>query len=870
MELPDISEILLRGGTEPNEQIRRQAEAMINEMLASNLPLALLTLTNEISSEQKNEHSRRIAGSVFKNALSARNPAERRAKEQAWLSIDANLRNEMKSRLFVTLASPNLNAAESAANVISRIAQIELPHQQWNDLAKGLLENVGNPNSPPHHKIASLKTLGYICEDIQPEALRDNSDAILTAVIQGIRRETQNVDIIVAAGDAFYNCLKFIERNFDVPNERDIIMKVLIDSASIPHPQIQTTLLMCLVEIAHLYYKYLAPFMEPLFSLTLAGIREGSASPEVASLSIEFWSTICSEEEDLSDDVDNLKLINKALEYLVPPLIECLAKRDEDDDDDDSLNIAIAASNCLESICNVVGDQILPLVTPFIRENIRKPDWKSRDAATLLFANILGGTEKASLEPYIEDLLPLFFEFLKSDSTHLKNTSCWTIGNICRYFPEVPIKYLDIFLQTLGPILNNDAPDISNHCCFAIHNIAQAFSDKAEDPTSGLTQYYKDLITALVGVAYRKDGAEIGLRSSAFIAISAVIENGAKDTIPVDLEAITFFLERLEETLGFNVERIEDRESQIELHDHICVVLSEITKKVGKAIWPFHAKMLQLLLATLEYHAKYNSASSIVQDDVLVLLGTIASVIEEEFAKYLPPFWPFINQAFKRTQEASLIRHCIGFITDISGALKKHLTPFCGGIMETLLFCLKDDLLDANVKPLIITCFGDIANAIGGDFAMYLGEVSVVLAAAANTRRNEQNCDEEYEEFLGNLRLSILDAYTGIIQGLKQDRKEGLFLEAMGKSFNLFEFIDVLASEIKNKTDIESKREDLLKGMVGVIGDFAEIGGPEVAMRLNRQSVQYLLNLAKESEDDFVQQTAQWALEKVSFLFSNR
>ncbi len=137
---------------------------------------------------------------------------------------------------------------------------------------------------PPTHKIAALKTLGFICEDIRPEALEKSSDSILSAVIQGIRRETQNVEMIVAAGDALFNCLKFIEKNFNNPEEvcsiplqffflclskkltlflqQAVIMNVLIDSASIPHEQIQTTLLMCLVKIAHLYYHTLEPYME--------------------------------------------------------------------------------------------------------------------------------------------------------------------------------------------------------------------------------------------------------------------------------------------------------------------------------------------------------------------------------------------------------------------------------------------------------------------------------------------------------------------------------------------------------------------------------------------------------------------------------
>ena len=105
-EIPDISEVLLRGGTEADPKIRQQAEAQINSMLESNFPLALATLTNEISVEEKNIISRRIAGAVMRNSLSAKAPSERARKEKAWMEIDQGMRAEVKNRLVRTLGSP--------------------------------------------------------------------------------------------------------------------------------------------------------------------------------------------------------------------------------------------------------------------------------------------------------------------------------------------------------------------------------------------------------------------------------------------------------------------------------------------------------------------------------------------------------------------------------------------------------------------------------------------------------------------------------------------------------------------------------------------------------------------------------------------
>ena len=50
---------------------------------------------------------------------------------------------------------------------------------------KGLLSNISGPGEPSL-KVYSLKTLGFICEDIDHcEAL--DSDVILTAIVQGMR-----------------------------------------------------------------------------------------------------------------------------------------------------------------------------------------------------------------------------------------------------------------------------------------------------------------------------------------------------------------------------------------------------------------------------------------------------------------------------------------------------------------------------------------------------------------------------------------------------------------------------------------------------------------------------------------------------------
>ena len=79
-------------------------------------------------------------------------------------------------------------ARHTAALVVAKVAAIELPLQQWDDLIGTLLGNM--TATPPNSGLqqATLQTLGYVCEEmgLLPEDVlaQDHINSILTAVVQ--------------------------------------------------------------------------------------------------------------------------------------------------------------------------------------------------------------------------------------------------------------------------------------------------------------------------------------------------------------------------------------------------------------------------------------------------------------------------------------------------------------------------------------------------------------------------------------------------------------------------------------------------------------------------------------------------------------
>ena len=77
----------------------------------------------------------------------------------------------------MTLGSPTPRAGLFAAQVVSAIAAVELPNNQWTNLIQILLGFVNNGENPGL-RVATLSTIGYICESIVSSSLAFDRDVL--------------------------------------------------------------------------------------------------------------------------------------------------------------------------------------------------------------------------------------------------------------------------------------------------------------------------------------------------------------------------------------------------------------------------------------------------------------------------------------------------------------------------------------------------------------------------------------------------------------------------------------------------------------------------------------------------------------------
>lgn len=87
----------------------------------------------------------------------------------------------------------------------------------------------------------------------------------------------------------------------------------------------------------------------------------------------------------------------------------------------------------------------------------------------------------------------------------------------------------------------------------------------------------------------------------------------------------------------------------------------------------------------------------------------------------------------------------VGVVGDLSRALEAKILPYCDDIITALLENLQDSQLNRNVKPPVLSCFGDISLAIGGNFVKYLGFVMNMLKSVSKMAYPlHEGCTEDW------------------------------------------------------------------------------------------------------------------------------
>ncbi|KAK5111448.1 hypothetical protein LTR62_004900 [Meristemomyces frigidus] len=859
----DVNQVLT-GTLSPDASVRTQAETQLSQAAEADFQGYLTTLSRELANEQAQPQVRMAAGLALKNSFTARDYARLKEVQNRWLTqIDPTVKTQVKEFALHTLSSSDTRAGLSAAQFIASIAAIELPREQWPELMRTLVENVGNGTE--QKKQSSLTTIGFICES-EDQDLRDSlaqhSNAILTAVVQGARKEEANLDIRNAAITALGDSLEFVRTNFENEGERNYIMQVICEATQAEDNRIQQGAYGCLNRIMGLYYEKMRFYMEKaLFGLTIQGMK--SEEEDVAKLAVEFWCTVCEEEISIEDDNSQAEgaealrpyfnFARVATQEVVPVLLELLAKQDEDAAEDE-YNVSRAAYQAVQLWAQAVGSQIVQPVLTFVEAHLRSEDWHYRDAAVSAFGAIMEGPEEKTLEPLVKQALPVLISMMNDSSVQVKDSAAYALGRICEAVPDSidPNEHLQTLIGALFGGLSSH-PKMASSCCWALMNLADRFAGEPGCSTNALSPHFQASVQHLLQVTETTQDNQ--LRTAAYEVLNAFVTNAANDSVHIVASMSDVIIDRLGKSIPMQqqVVSVEDRLMLEEIQTSLTSVIIAVIQRVEKEIAPQADRFMELLLELL----KSLGPKSSVPDTVFAAIGALANALEDDFEKYMQSFSPFLLNALNNQEEPQLCAMAIGLVSDITRALESKVQPFCDQFMNSLLNNLRSTTLGNQFKPAILQCFGDIAQAIGGQFETYLSVVGQVLQQAAGISTAGENVGSfEMLDYIVSLREGIVDAWSGIINALRA-----------GNNTNLLQpYVESIFSLLQTVYNDPNRTEALLRSSMGVIGDISEAFPNGECSQFYRAEWLTLMARDTRANKDFssrTQDTARWAREQI-------
>lgn len=840
----DVTQILLNAQN-PDVGLRTEAERSLENAKSGNFSLFMMTMVTELATEDKPQPTRMLAGLLMKNALFAKNDAGRLEAQQKWLALDVAARDQIKNGCLTTLQSPSTEVRNQACQVVAKIGLAELPEGQWLDVI-GILKNCVAGAANAHAKHGALVSLGYICAEIfeaESDCLDSQANDILTAVLQGMRSEEPDNEIKLAAVKALMDALPFAEKNFEAATERNYIMQQLCACTQVPDMRVRKEAMDCLAEIAYHYYRHLKDYMQVVGDLTMKCIKDAKAQPEIATAAMEFWTTIAEEEIGLQSAIEDgaedasalLNITTQAAPFFVPVLLECLTMKDGDEDDD-TWTISKAAAVCLTMFSQSSKDDVVQHVMPFVNTNVTQQNWILKDAACLAFGSILDGPSVETLKPYVIQAASFFLTELVNQATavQVRDTCAWVISMILEFCPFRELISEDLLNKLMQCL--QDEPRVAVHGCYAFSQLVAFVEGELEDDepqTTSLSPVTPQILQRLVETANRPDADEMAngyeLFTNAYSTLADLVRVSGKDMQSVLVQLIPVIVQKLRSS--FQGEIAEDKNFCHSVQSQCCAVINALANKIPTEylvqIDPATNLSLAHQMMEVLIHV-FQSKNAEVHEEALMAVSAVALAVSQNFAVYMDAFKPHLLQALSNKDDYQVCAAAVGVVGDLSRALEKQFAPHCDEVVHHLLTLCLDSHLQRDVKPPILSTFGDIALAIGGDFAKYVEHTMTMLFNAS--QMEVQADDEDSIEYVNKLRENILEGYSGTIQAMRDaDKIAGgnQHVTAMQTYYPNIVYLLHQRIHAEAVVNADTLEEGVLKASLNLLGDLAQAGAKQ-------------------------------------------
>jgi importin subunit beta-1 len=364
-----------------------------------------------------------------------------------------------------------------------------------------------------------------------------------------------------------------------------------------------------------------------------------------------------------------------------------------------------------------------------------------------------------------------------------------------------------------------------------LSNIANHFGSTETASTHNLSRYFTPVLGAILPITQRSTN-ESNFRTAAFQTIALFITASADDTLPAVDGMVQEMLARQQQLFAVHNQLVsmEDRDNWNDMQVHICVVLQAALNRAPAVV---QARADDIMMNLLQLMQASKTAG--VVEDAFATVGAIANATEQQFTKYMEAFAPFLIGALSATEDWQMAQAGAFVVSDIARALGSAFEPYAAGIVDRLLEILRNGSILRTVKPHTITAIGDIATAIGPAFKHYLDNTMGLLSQGATGVSGQ--ADVVDQEFFASMREALVDAFAGILAGLRG---------VNGDPAPFQQYVSGIMQFIQTFYADPAHTKDFLSSSLGLIGDMGETFGGAVRDSMAQDFVQEMVREGRD------------------------
>ena len=247
-----ISKLLISDNTE-----RKNAELQIQNLINSNYSDVITSCSEFLKNDSIQTDVRRYSSVIINLCLKGKE------NEQKYLQLPREIRDNIKSNILFCLSSEIKEIRKVSASSVTAIAKIEIPIHQWDNLIQILCNATNHINN--NFKLASLITIGYICDEISPNFFSTDekinmTNSIINVMnniinIQNNHLDESHIELILQCFDTLTSFLPFLKGKIDEIDFRKKFFGIIfyfIDNKF--NEKINKADLECLNEIQKIHY----------------------------------------------------------------------------------------------------------------------------------------------------------------------------------------------------------------------------------------------------------------------------------------------------------------------------------------------------------------------------------------------------------------------------------------------------------------------------------------------------------------------------------------------------------------------------------------------------------------------------------------